>query len=478
MSEKRDARSVRLLLLAMFIAEATSSFEGTMIFAAMPRFMREFGNPITVGWLVTGSTLIGTSVTLMSGRIGERLGVRRAMVAMIALSLLGAVFSALSVDFTTLLIGRSIQGVGGAVFPLSIVLLRMELAPARVPMGVGLITSAASVGAASGFVLGGVILDHFDWRWMFWANAAMLGLSLVVVRLFVPQADRPANHTRIDWIDGMLPAPAICSILLGVSLSRQTGGYDQGNILLIVGGICALIFWGRRSLRLAEPFVDLRLLANRNAALANLIAILIAMGTMQSAMIFSPYVQSPSWTMVGLGFSATVAGLAKLPSNFLSLFAGPFSGWISQKAGNRTALVGGTALIAFSWLIGMSLPDTIYGVIALMCGISFGTTMLFAAIPNTVVDCVPVERTGEAIGVIMVMRGLFLGVGAQIITILLASDVVVQGSVSLPSAVAYKNAMGWIATLSAMALALSLFVPRGTKTSARLKDACAGVPAE
>jgi MFS family permease len=222
--------------------------------------------------------------------------------------------------------------------------------------------------------------------------------------------------------------------------------------VLAMFAVCVVLFglWARRSLRAEEPFVDLRLFRERNFAVANLITILLGMGTMQIVYVFSAYMQSPAWTAVGLGLSATVAGLAKLPSNFLSFFAGPFAGWLIQRLGNRTTVAAGALLAASGWFAALLLPDVLGLVIVLLCVISFGTTILQAAIPNIVVASVPQNRTSEAMGSMQVVRGIAAAVGAQIIAMLLASRTVASpdGGAQFPAPSSYVLTMAVMAGLT------------------------------
>ncbi len=125
--------------------------------------------------------------------------------------------------------------------------------------------------------------------------------------------------------------------------------------------------------------------------------------------------------MAGLGLSATVAGLIKLPSNVLSFFAGPFSGWLQQKRGIRLPILSAGLLAALlaGWPRSHSRPRSCTWSL-LLCVISFGTTMLNAAIPNVMVASVPEERTSEAIGAISVLRGMAQSIGSQVIAVMLA----------------------------------------------------------
>jgi len=164
--------------------------------------------------------------------------------------------------------------------------------------------------------------------------------------------------------------------------------------------------------------------------------------------------------MAGLGLSATVAGLAKLPSNFISFFAGPLSGWLTKTFGDRSTVLIGIVLAVVGWAAGISLPGTLIAVIVILSVISFGTTILNAAIYNVVVGTVPEARTGEAIGTISVTRGMASAMGAQVIAVLLATATLTDPSsgAQLPSPEGFRLTMVWIAGLTVVGGALALFL--------------------
>jgi MFS family permease len=220
-----------------------------------------------------------------------------------------------------------------------------------------------------------------------------------------------------------------------------------------------MVVWARRSLRAREPFINLRLLASRNIAVANIASVLLALGSGQVVFVFSTYMQAPAWTAAGLGFSATLAGFAKLPSNVLSFFAGPLAGWLSQKHSTRLPLLGGGILAATGWLAGMTLPSTLAAMIALLCVISFGTSVLNATLPIIAVEAAPEDRTSEAIGAMTVVRGMFSTIGTQMIALTLATAMVVgpDGS-SFPSPASYRLTLAVIAALTLAAGLSALFL--------------------
>lgn len=448
------------IISALFLAEIAATFESAMLYAALPTLIREFGDPITAGWLVTIHLLIGAAAGVLVGRMGDIYGRKSMTLWMLVIATIGSIMSAVTDNFGVVLAGRALQGLSVAVIPLSIGLIRESLPKERVPVAVGLMTTGSGVGVAIGLVLGGVIVDNLNWHWLFVVSAILLALSWVAIKFWVP--GKPGIPTRqpIDWVEGLLPAPGIMAMLYGVSQSKALGWRDPSVWGTVLVGALIMAYWARRSLGATEPFVDLRLLASRNVALANLLTICLGLGTMQVVLVFSTYTQSPAWTMAGLGLGATVAGLAKLPSNVLSFFAGPLSGWLTKTFGDRPTVVVGTLLAVAGWLIGVGLPNTLIAVIAILCVISFGTTILNAAIYNVIVGTVPEARTGEAIGTIAVTRGMASAIGAQIIAVLLATATLTDPGTGaqLPSAEGFRLTMIWIAGLTAAGVVLALFL--------------------
>lgn len=459
------------IVSALFLAEVTATFETSMLYAALPTLIRDFGDPIAAGWLVTIHMLVGSAAAIVAGRLGDIKGRSTIMLYLLMISAVGSVISAVSDNFAVVLAGRALQGLSVAVLPLSIGILRESLPQERVPVAVGLMTTAQGMGVAIGLVLGGVIIDNLEWHWLFAISAVLLIASWVAVKLMIPARPGIPPRERIDWVEGVLPVPGIVAVLLGVTWSKEAGWGDPQVLGLVALGIAVLVYWAHRSLRAREPFIDLRLLGTHNVALANGINVLLAFGTMQIVFVFSTYMQAPKWTLAGLGLSATVAGLAKLPSNVLSFFAGPLSGWLTQRFGNRPPIMAGGVLAAIGWFMAIGLPSTLSEVIVLLCVISFGTSVLNAAIPNVIVASVPEHRTSEAIGTMSVIRGLAAGIGVQLIAVLLAADTALppDGTGAFPSPASYRLTMGWIAALTLAGAAAALFLrsSRATKHSSR-----------
>lgn len=448
------------LLIALFLAEVTVTFEAAMVYAALPTLMRVFGDPMKAGLLVTSHLLIAAATAPVAGRLGDIKGRKRWVMILLGLALAGSILSSVTSVFLLVLFGRALQGMSSAVLPLSVGVVREAVPQDKVPFAVGILTAAQGVGTALGLVLGGLLVDNFPWHSLFIASAILLALSMIAVHWLVPA--RPGTPTQhpIDWLEGLLPIPGVAALLLSITLSKQFGWTSPQVLGLIGGGMLIMVWWARRSLRSPEPFIDLRLFLGRNFALANGIGVLLGMGTMQIVFVFSAYMQAPVWTMVGLGMTATAAGLAKLPSNFLSVFAGPLAGLVNQRVGDRITVMAGSLLAAMGWLYALTLPSTLIQMVLLLCVISFGTTVLQAAIPNVVVKSVPENRTSEAMGSMSVVRGIASALGAQVIALMLASSTIASpdGGARFPSEEAYRLTIFVIAALTIAAAAMALLL--------------------
>jgi MFS family permease len=184
---------------------------------------------------------------------------------------------------------------------------------------------------------------------------------------------------------------------------------------------------------------------------------------MQIVYIFSTYIQSPRWTGVGLGLSATAAGFAKLPSHFLTVTAGPLASWLALRFGHRPTFVTACLLAATGWCYAISLPNHLIQIMILLCITSYGTTMIVTATTNVIVDTVPEDRTSEAVGTSSVIRSIGLAIGAQFIAISLSTFTVASpdGLSQFPSALSFQITMTWIAASSIGGMLITLLLRGG-----------------
>lgn len=459
------ARSkLTLLIGALWIAELTGSFETAMILAALKKLIEEFGDPALVGWLITGYLIVGAAIAAVVGRLGDMYGRRQTLVTVLAIGAIGSLISALSENFGVLLAGRLMQGVTGAILPLSIGLVHENLGKDRAPMAIGLMISGASIGTAAGLIVGGMIVDQFNWHGIFFASALLCSVSAVSIICFVPKSVRQLAGPAVDWISGLAFAPGVALVLIYFSTGKDWGWTSSWSLGTLALGLALIAWWLYRSLSSANPLIAVRSFGNRTIAIGGAVTALVSMSTLQISVFFSLLLQAPKWTVAGLGLTATMAGLAKLPSNISSVFAGPLGGWLAGRGGGRNALVIGGLITTTGWVLALLDTSSFTIVVAELIVISFGATMLFSVAPTIIAHASPPGRISEISGMLTVIRQLFLGIGAQMVTTLLAVDVVNKGTETYPSPYAYQLTIIAIIALCVLAILVAFALPRTLQT--------------
>lgn len=455
-----DRRNLPLLIGALWVAEVTGSFETAMILAALKRLIADFGNPAMVGWLITGYLIVGAAIAAVVGRIGDMFGRRQTLVIVLAIGAIGSLISATSDSFAVLLTGRLMQGVTGAILPLCIGLVHENMPRDRAPMAIGLMISGASIGTAAGLVVGGMIVDHFSWHGIFFASAGLCTTAAAAALALVPRSPRRPAGPPVDWLAGLAFAPGVALVLVYFSTGKDWGWANCWSLGALFAGLALFAWWVRRSLVSPNPLIAIRSFANRTIAIGGAVTALVSMSTLQITVFFSLLLQAPTWTVAGLGLSATLAGVAKLPSNLSSTFAGPLGGWLAGRGGGRAALVVGGLITTTGWLLVLLDASSFAIVVAELIIISFGATMLFSVAPTIIAQASPPERISEISGMLTVIRQLFLGIGAQMVTTLLAVDVVRRGDQTYPSPFAYDLAVIVIIALCLAAILIAFALPR------------------
>lgn len=460
-----DRRNLPLVIGALWIAEVTGSFETAMILAALKKLIEDFGNPAMVGWLITGYLIVGAAIAAIVGRLGDLFGRRQVLVVVLIIGAVGSLISALSSNFPVLLAGRLMQGVTGAILPLCIGLVHENVGKERAPMAIGLMISGASIGTAAGLVVGGMIVDNFSWHSVFFASAGLCAISAVAIGGLLPRSPRQAASAPVDWLSGLAFAPGVALVLVYFSMAKDWG-WDGAVPLAALGfGLLLTLWWWRTSLASPNPLIAVRSFSDRTIAIGCAVTALVAMSALQITVVFSLLMQAPVWTLAGLGFTATLAGVAKLPSNISSVFAGPLGGWLAARGGGRFALIAGGVVTITGWLLWFAMDvDSFAKVVAQLIVISFGTTMLFSVAPTIIAQASPPERISEISGLLTVIRQLFMGIGAQMVTTLLAADIVRRGDEVYPSPFAYDLTIAAIVALCTAAVLTALALPRQHKS--------------
>ncbi len=434
-------RAYWLILIALLAAVIVAVLETFMIIAALGTWLTVIGDAISVGWLMTSYLLVSSASAVLCGRIGDLVGRKRVMTGIMVLAAIGSAMSAFGPTIEWTIAGRAIQGIaGGGTVPLCFGMVREYLPAQKVPVATGVIIGVASGGSALGLLLGGIVTDLYGPYAIFVVSGAAAIVAVPIIAFALPRSNAVLERTSFDLLGGMLFAPAVMLMLLAISNFNNPRWDATALAVLFAGGAGLLAYWVLHELRQSDPMIEVRLLASRNGALANLTVGCVALAGMQLMPVASLLLQQPEWTGVGFGQPATLIGIIKIPSSIAGMLAAVCAGWLASMYDGRTPMILGTTLLASALLLGLFGYDSILMLSLALIVASAGTTTTMTGVTNAVIAAAPPARTSEATGMIAAGAHLFQSIGMQVIAVILTTSTVQENLArSYPTDIAYTR---------------------------------------
>ncbi len=381
-----------------------ASIQGSALLIALPNILTELhATFFTIMWVLIGYLLITTVLTPVIGRLADIWGRKRLYNSGFALFALGSLVGGLAqpqFHGTDLIVGRIIQGMGGALLVTnSTAIVADAFRKGQVGLGLGVNQIAGAAGFLVGPIIGG-LLTEWSWRWVFLFNVpfAIFGALWGIWRLREPV--RLAGHQHIDWFGSAALTIGLTGVLLALSLFAFPMFGQTANMVILAVGVLSLVLFGLIEPRIKEPIVQLRLFRDRLFALANLSGLLngVARGAVLFLLIFflqGPYGQNP-----------LAAGLLLIPFGAAFMVIGPLSGRLSDRVGSRVLAPLGLGISSLA-LLGLSTigPSTPYWMLALFMILMGGGSGLFVS-PNTnaIMSSVTPQTRGAAAGILAMLN--------------------------------------------------------------------------
>jgi EmrB/QacA subfamily drug resistance transporter len=466
-AEGRQSYNVTLAILTL--AGTAFALQQTMVIPALPALQHDLHTTTTwVTWVLTVFLLVASVATPILGKLGDQHGKERLLTITLAIFFLGCVGAAASWNIWSLIAFRAVQGVGGAVFPLSFSIIRDEFPREKMGVAIGLVSAVFGVGGGFGIVLSGLIVDNLSWRWLFIVGALAIGIAGVLVHRFVPESPIK-TPSSVDFVGAGLMSVGLVAMLVGLTEGEHWGWTSGRTLGLAATSAVFLAVWGFAELRVAEPMVDMRMLAERQVLFTNLTAIVAGFAMFGSFVLVPNFVETPSafpaatHHLVHYGFdaSATKAGLYLLPSSVTLLFAGPLAGLIGRRVGAKWPLAMGMVLVALAAGSLALWHDRPWHVLAAMPVLGIGVGFAFASMATLITEAVRAHETGVATGMNTVMRTIGGVIGGQVGAALLSAHQI-PGTGGIPSVTGFQVAFGIsaVAALAGAGIAVLVTPPR------------------
>ncbi|RMI13053.1 DHA2 family efflux MFS transporter permease subunit [Cellulomonas triticagri] len=420
-------------LLATVLGSALVFLDGTVVGIALPAIAADLGaTSAGLQWTVNGYALTLAALLLLGGSLGDRFGRRRLFLIGTIAFAAASVLCAVAPTVGLLVAARAVQGVGGALLtPGSLAILQSSFAERDRARAIGAWSGlAGAVGAVAPF-LGGWIVEHAGWRWVFGINIPLAALVVVVAVRWVPESVDAEAPGGLDVVGTALAALGLGALTWALTAWSEAGSLDATTAAVGAGGVLALVAFLVAEAKQRYPALPLALFRWRPFAAVNL-ATLLVYAALSGVFFFLPIT-----LQVVTGWSPLAAGIASLPVTLLMLALSAQGGALGARIGPRIPMTVGPLLAG--------------GGAALLAGIGPGTTYVTGVLP----------------GVLLVGAGLVLTVAPLTSTALSAAPDHLAGVAS-----ATNNAVSRVAGLLAVAvLPLVAGVGAGLSDPAVLADA-------
>jgi len=452
----RSNPSVTLAVLS--VAGLAYAVLSSSIVPALPTIQHSLGASETgVTWLLTGYLLSASVGTAILGRLGDMHGKERVLLFTLGLLAVGTLLAALSHTLAVLIVARVIQGVGGGIFPLAFGIVRDEFPREKIAGSIGLMSAILGIGAGFGIVLGGLIVQHLAWQWLFWMPLVVIVVAAFCTWRFVPESPVRVPG-KLNWPAAVLMSTGISVVLIAISQATVWGWGDPKTLGLLVAGLLVCAVWVAVEVRSKVPLIDMAMMRVRGVWTTNLTAFLLGAGMYSSFILFPQLAQLPKSTGFGYGASVVVSGIYLLPSTVGMFVMGFAAGPIARRFGSRNAVVAGSAVTAMSFALLALRHDHPYNMLVSATLLGVGIGLAFAALGNLIVQAVEPHQTGAAAGMNTVMRTIGGALGGQLAATLIADNTAPGG---LPTVTGFTDTF-WMATgFLVVCCVAGLLVPGG-----------------
>lgn len=417
------------LLVIGLVVSVISSLGAPLIPAIATRFDTSLGS---AQWSLTLTLLLGAISSPVIGRLGDGPHRRTVLLGCLAAVSFGGVLAATAPSLVVLLIGRALQGLGLAIMPLSMAAARDVLGPAGAQRAIGALSVVGLFGLGLGYPVTGVLARFVDVEAAFWFGVATSTLALVTAWWIVPPTRADVPRQRIDAIGAVLVTSGLAGFLLAFENGSDWGWLSLPTLGLGGASFALLGVWARRSLRIAAPLVDLRLLRHRSVSSLTFSTALLGVATYQTVALAIQYAQLPQ----GLGRSVLAASLALIPMSAGSVLVSAALPWIERTIGSRRVTPAGSLVVAAAAGFSAATGDALWQMLVTMSLLGVGLGMALSTTPVRMLRTVPRDETASVMSLYQVTRYAGYSIGSGMAVSLLY----IFGSSEAPEAGAFGPA--------------------------------------
>ncbi len=401
LTQKKKLSIMIAIMAAMFFA----AINQTIVSTAMPKIISILDGMDYYTWTINIYMLTSTIATVLVGKLSDMYGRKPFLLIGILLFMVGAFLTGTSNDVFQFIAYRGIQGIGAGIIQSSAFTAVGDLFPPRERgKWMGLLTAVFGFSSVLGPLLGGYLVDHLDWHWLFWIFLPIGIIAFGMIMALFPKVEGNGKQS-IDYIGSLFMTVAIVPLLLAFSWAGTEYAWGSVQILgLIAASIVFAIVFVLVEKKAKNPILPLHLFKNNIVTVSNIIGFIMNFGMMGAMIYLSFFVQGV------LGISPTYAGYVTMPMSIVMVISSTIIGQLISKTGKykRFALIGVPTMIAgMAIMIFMnSVPMAILSMIVFGLGLGIGMPVFSISTQNAV--------SHKELGVVTASTQLFRNLGGTI----------------------------------------------------------------
>lgn len=406
-----------LALLVLAAAQFMVVLDATIVNVALPSIEKalNFGSAAQLQWIVTSYTLAFGGFLLLGGRLADLLGRRRVFMAGIVLFSVASLLAGFATNPGMIIAFRGLQGLGAALLSPAALSLVLTIFPEGKERNraLGVWSAVAAGGGAVGLLLGGVLTQYVDWRWIFFINVPVGVLISYLALKHVPKSLPNTEKRRIDVLGAVTITAGLMTLVYGLVQAPDHGWTGARTLAMFAAAIVLFAVFIITEMRFKPALMPLRIFKLRNLSAANLMQLPIA------AAMFSVFFYLSIYQQQILGFSPVEAGLAGLP---FTIVIGLVAGIVSKvvlKTGYKPILIIAPIFVAagLAYFSRLTVDSTYWtGILPGIILMATGMAASFVALTLAATSGVPQKDSGLASGLLNTTQQIGGAIGLAILT--------------------------------------------------------------